>query len=79
MLLGWLLTITSHPLGACHSYPLAVFVTTYPVVAVPHGLKYLFSTDDTLVTILEELYRIAQSSLALVDSCSAWISLFIPS
>jgi hypothetical protein len=39
MLLGWLLTTTSHPLGADHSYPLAVLVTTYPVVAVPHGVN----------------------------------------
>ena len=28
-----------HPVGACHSYPLAVLVTTYPVVAVPHGVN----------------------------------------
>ena len=44
MLLGWLLTTTSHPLGADHSYPLAVLVTTYPVVAVPHGVNSLTVT-----------------------------------
>ena len=31
------LTTTSHPLGAAHSYPFAVLVTTYPVVAVQVG------------------------------------------
>jgi hypothetical protein len=50
MLLACVLTFTSHPLGACHSYQLAVFVTTYPVVAVHHGLnpasKAIVSVDD---------------------------------
>ena len=31
--------VVLHPLGADHSYPLAVFVTTYPVVAVHHGVN----------------------------------------
>jgi hypothetical protein len=37
MLLGWLDTKTSHPLGADHSYPLAVLVRTSSVVQALSG------------------------------------------
>ena len=31
--------ISTHPAGAAHSYPQAVLVTTYPVVAVHDGVN----------------------------------------
>ena len=42
-----------HPLGAAHSYPLAVLVTTYPVVAVPHGENSLTVTAHVLPFTLD--------------------------
>jgi hypothetical protein len=53
MLLGWSLTTTSHPLGADHSYQLAVLVTTYPVVAVPDGENSLTVTAHVLPLTLD--------------------------
>lgn len=39
-----------HPVGACHSYPLAVFVTTYPVVAVHHGANDVGTAHPSLIS-----------------------------
>ena len=44
-----------HPVGACHSYPPAVFVTTYPVVAVPHG-----ANSDTVTAHVLQLTLVTQ-------------------
>jgi len=45
-----------HPLGACHSYPLAVFVSTFHVLqeldGINNGLLYLFIDADITLPFL---------------------------